>query len=175
MKRCLALSLSVVFACAVLASCASIIKGSREEITIKSAPVSNAKVTIINTKKDNKVVATGETPFKTSLKTGDAWFRAAEYKIIVEAPGFEKREIDLPTEVRLGWYGFGNACIGGLIGWFIIDPLTGSMYTFDLEDKTVMAELAKSMTYFDPRANELTIVLLEEVPEHLRPELIEVR
>ena len=32
-----------------------------------------------------------------------------------------------------GWYIGGNILVGGLIGWFIVDPLTGAMYTLPKE------------------------------------------
>ena len=49
------------------------------------------------------------------------------------------------------------------------------MYTFDVEDQTVLAELSKSQVYYDPASGDLTIVLLEALPEALRAEMVEIR
>jgi hypothetical protein len=178
MKRWCAFLLSVVCIAGVLAACASIVRGPREKITITSTRVPAARVTIVDTRKNDETVAIGITPFRTSLPTGSSYFRAARYKIIVEAPGYAKREILLPTSVRTRWYGFGNTCIGVIgtpIGWLIVDPPTGAMYTFDVEDQSVVAELSKSQVYVDPASGELTIVLLEALPEALRAEMVEIR
>jgi len=40
-----------------------------------------------------------------------------------------------------GWYIAGNILVGGLIGWFIVDPITGAMW--NLEPENVEMALTK--------------------------------
>ena len=83
--------------------CASIVKGGKQEVSIRltQSDVADAKVSVYNARNlsDNgELVASG-----------------ASYKVVVEAPGYAKREVFLDTTLRWGWYLFGNAVFGGLI------------------------------------------------------------
>ena len=66
-----------------------------------------------------------------------------------------------------GWY-IGNLLFGGLIGFLIVDPLTGAMYRFD---DYVYVSLPADITLSD-ETSELNIVTLDKVPENLRDQLI---
>ena len=55
---------------------------------------------------------------------------------------------------------------GGLIGWFIVDPLNGKMYNINPE---VAKEGDKSLTHNNTNAEGgITIMLLQDVPENMR-------
>ena len=49
----------------------------------------------------------------------------------VSKEGFEKKTIQIESKTN-GWY-IGNLLFGSLIGFLIIDPLTGAMWTLVLE------------------------------------------
>ncbi|MDP2932712.1 MAG: hypothetical protein Q8N81_01105, partial [bacterium] len=49
--------------------------------------------------------------------------------------GYAKTLKPIKSSIEWGWYGGGNIIIGGLIGWVIVDPLTGGMYK--IEDTSV--------------------------------------
>ncbi len=155
----------------ILISCASLIKGGKEEIFIVSEPVENAKITIFDMNK-KYVVKKGKTPIRIQLKTGAGYFKSAFYKVTIEADGYKKKEILLDTTHRLlGWYGCGNACFGvfGLIGWIIVDPATGAMWTLDLKtklkNKKVLRATLQKQAYYNPKTKTLRIVLLNQLSD----------
>jgi hypothetical protein len=62
---------------------------------------------------------------------------------------------------------------GGIIGWFIVDPATGAMWTLDTNDVDVTLDSAKpsaSLLQF----GETKIVLLQDVPASLRSKMIKL-
>ena len=67
-------------------------------------------------------------------------------------------------------YLFGNIPLGGLIGWVIVDPITGAMWT--LEDLNVDL-VAESLSYI-PTENKLWIVSLDQVPESPRQRMVRI-
>jgi hypothetical protein len=71
-----------------------------------------------------------------------------------------------------GWY-VGNIVFGGLIGWLIVDPLTGAMWTLNTEH--VNSFLAETVALDDTSSPQLRIVSLESVPESARDRMIRVR
>nr|WP_319570949.1 PEGA domain-containing protein [uncultured Draconibacterium sp.] len=110
------LALSVV-AALLFSSCATIISGSRQNITISSTP-SSADVYING-------VDVGKTPVEKNLK------RNQEYNVLIQLEGYQPYETLLTKEFN-AWY-IGNILIGGLIG-LIIDPITGAIYKLTPED-----------------------------------------
>ena len=74
-----------------------------------------------------------------------------------------------------GWYIAGNFVFGGLIGWFIVDPLTGKMY--NLSPKEINATLGQKSAKKDRDGDAkgiLKFVLLQDVPESLRSRMREI-
>lgn len=131
--------LSLVF------NCATIIKGGKQDFSIRTNQkgLKDAKYTLM---KGSKEIDSGILPTQTKLATGDGYFSGAEYKIMVEAPGYEPKTQKIETSLRWGWYGLGNLLFGGAIGWFIVDPLTGAMYAIDVEDDEVVVKLVPTET-----------------------------
>jgi hypothetical protein len=71
-----------------------------------------------------------------------------------------------------GWY-VGNIVFGGLIGWLIVDPLTGAMWALDAEH--VNGTLAERVAMDETSAPQFRIVSIESVPESERSRMIRVR
>lgn len=93
--------LALLFALVLLTSgCASIIKGSKQEMTFNSDP-NGAKVTI-----NGKVI--GVTPITTSID------RKSEQVVVFEKEGYKQAKMPLSTTIN-PWF-WGNILIGGLIG-----------------------------------------------------------
>ena len=74
-----------------------------------------------------------------------------------------------------GWYLVGNFFMGGLIGYLIIDPLTGAMW--NLTPKQLSTSLSKETARKQSAQKEsLTIVLKQDLDEalfaHLTPKRI---
>ena len=121
----------------MFSSCASIIKGGDQVMNIKTDPA-QAKCVISNLRSGQEV-ANVTTPSATILKKGDGYFSKGSYKISCEKEGYEKKDVSLEGNLS-GWY-IGNIVFGGLIGWFIVDPITGAMW--NLEPENVDLTLSK--------------------------------
>jgi hypothetical protein len=126
----LALSLTVLGA-----GCASIVKGGGpQSVSIRSRPP-DADVKVIDDKTGD-TLSSGKTPLIVPLNRARGYFSGARYRIVIEKPGFDAREVMVDSSTN-GWYIAGNLVFGGLIGWLIVDPATGAMWTLDPEDVAV--------------------------------------
>ena len=115
--------------------CASIIKGGGPEtVSLRSAPA-DADVKIIDMSNGN-VIQHGKTPLMVALAKSRGFFQGARYQVVFDKPGFATREVTLDTRVS-GWYVGGNLIFGGLIGWLIVDPATGAMWTLSQDEVSV--------------------------------------
>ncbi|HPN31443.1 MAG TPA: carboxypeptidase-like regulatory domain-containing protein [bacterium] len=144
------------------AGCATIINGRTQKIAFGSQP-SGADVKI--TDFDNNTIMTGVTPCKLKLQRGDGYFKKGKYKVIIEKAGYKPFEISITGQAS-GWYILGNLNIGGFIGYLIIDPASGGMWTLTPDD--VQANLQQNISFLQKSKNEISIVLIEDVPEPLK-------
>jgi hypothetical protein len=143
--------------------CASIVGGgSSNNVTINSQP-SGIDIQIVN--QEGSVVFTGKTPATVDLKRGAGFFQGADYTIKYKTPGGEERIQTITHNLNGGWYIVGNFFVGGLIGWLIVDPLTGAMYTLP---KNV--NLPISYTTNDT----LNIISLDEIRYEMREYLVPI-
>ena len=139
--------------------CASIVKGSEQKVLFQSDP-SAAKVSVYD--EDGRLVSEGKTPITLPLAKGASYFQAAKYRAVFEAPGREPKEIWLTGSLEGGWYIAGNFLVGGILGWLIVDPLTGAMWR--LKPSKVTAKLDAPLSLGD---GALRIALAEEVSAEL--------
>ncbi len=115
--------------------CASIIKGGDQPVTFQSTPA-GASLKVYDVRNANTLLVNDKTPYTVTLKRGAGYFRKAIYKAVFEMEGFNSTE--LVVEGRPGgWYIGGNLVFGGLIGWFVLDPITGAMWTLEPEKASV--------------------------------------
>lgn len=113
-----------------LSSCATVMRENNQSIPIR-ANVEDVQIKI--TDKKGNVVFEGTTPTTINLKTSaGGYFDPQKYKITASKDGFKTQSSVIDWHVS-GWYYAGNLVIGGLIGYLIIDPLTGDMYYLDEE------------------------------------------
>jgi len=142
-----------------LSGCATIVGDKTQLIGIKSTP-SEASINITDEK--GVSIFKGATPTSVTLQKGDgSYFGGKTYQISIEKGGYKTTRITLDTKVN-AWYVAGNLVFGGVIGWLIVDPLSGAMYTIKPED--VSAQLAAQNTTGMVDGEGLHIVLLEDVP-----------
>jgi hypothetical protein len=141
-------------------ACATIMKGPDQKISFSSDP-KGASITVYDA--SGMVVAEGVTPTIMPLKKGDGFFQAARYRIEFAALGYEKKEVWISGSLEGGWYVAGNFLVGGLLGWLIVDPLTGAMW--NLRPETVNARLDKKLISNSP--GSLHVVLASQVPPEL--------
>jgi hypothetical protein len=150
------------------AGCASIIKGRMQELAIQSSP-DGASVTVFD--KDGMRVTSASTPCKVSLKRGMGYFKKGAYRVVVEKEGYAPFEMQVEGRLN-GWYLGGNLLVGGLIGYLIVDPITGGMWTLAPED--VSATLSQKSALFSPEKDTFVIMLKEQVPAELIPHMLKV-
>ena len=159
------MSMALVFVALVATGCASIVKGSDQKVSFTSEP-SDAKV-VINDVRQGKEVEIGSTPFTTTLKRGAGYFKKAQYNVTFEKPGYQTEAVVLEGTPG-GWYIGGNLLFGGGMGWLIVDPATGAMWTLEPQDVSVTL---KKHTALGPPDAGLTIALRADLPAELAPRL----
>ena len=150
-----------------MTSCASIVSKSSYPVVINSQP---DQADIVITDEHGKKVYRGKTPTTVSLKTSEGYFDGKNYTVTFTKDGYTSYTAPIKRGVD-GWYIAGNIFLGGLIGYLIVDPLTGAMWTLEKEVNAVLSPLVSSEQ--DPSG--LQIVSLADIPVHLRSQMREVR
>ena len=131
--------LAIFFILFSVSGCASIIKGSGPQgIYFKSEPP-EAQVRVIDLRNGN-VVADAKTPNPVLLKKGAGYFKYAKYNVEISKEGYDKKYVKIEGDAS-GWYIGGNLLFGGLIGYLIVDPATGAMWTLNPEEVNVLLQL----------------------------------
>ena len=112
----------------LLSACATVMRENNQNVPIKSN-IENVDIKVLN--KSGEVIFKGQTPTTINLKTSSSgYFNPEKYTIIASKDGYETEQTIVDWHVS-GWYYAGNLFIGGLIGYLIVDPLTGDMYYLD--------------------------------------------
>ena len=112
----------------LLAGCATIVRDSNQNVPVQSN-VEDVDIEITNS--SGAVVYTGKTPTTVWLKPSkDGYFSSEKYRVKASKKGYTTQYTLIDSHIS-NWYWFGNIVFGGLIGWFIVDPLTGKMYYLD--------------------------------------------
>lgn len=120
----LVINLVLVSSILINIGCATIVSRSNYPVTVSSNPT-GAVFTVKD--KHGIVVYTASTPTTIKLKAGDgSYFGKSSYLFSFDKEGYRPTVSTLSADLD-GWY-IGNIFIGGLIGFLIVDPLTGSMY-----------------------------------------------
>jgi hypothetical protein len=110
---------SVLLVALASAGCATIFKGTSQNVTVSSSP-SGASVVIRSTAGFD--VFEGMTPASVRLA------KKYEYRVTVSAPGYEDVHVPI-THAFEGWF-IGNLICGGIIG-FVIDAVDGAMWNLE--------------------------------------------
>jgi len=163
-------SLSLVLV-VVFVGCATIVGDKTHLMPINSTP-SAANVEIAD--ETGSVIFKGETPTNVTLEksTGKYWGKKS-YIVTISKDGFKTQTISITAKAN-GWYIGGNFIFGGLIGWFIVDPFNGAMY--NLTPDKINASLGERSAHNNTATDgSITIVLLEDVPKHLRDKMVRIK
>jgi hypothetical protein len=148
----------------ITSGCASIVSKSEYPVSISSEP---AGVQIAIENREGNKIYEGKTPATITLKAGAGYFKGETYTVTFKADGYTPHSAQIKRDVD-GWYILGNLVFGGLIGYLIVDPATGAMWT--LKDLHVqMSPLVSS------GSEEVRIIALEDLPAHLRSRMVRVR
>lgn len=152
------------------AGCATIVGDKTQLISVASTP-DEADIDI----KDEKGIAVfkGRTPATVTLdKSNGTYWGKKSYVVTIAKPGFQPQTVQLSASAN-GWYIGGNIIFGGLIGWFIVDPLNGAMYT--LSPKAISGTLTESAAALPPvKDGGIAVVLLRDVPAQFHDQMVRV-
>lgn len=178
----------VLAAIACTPACASIVSKSDYPVTISTSPT-QADIVVID--EEGTEVFRGTTPTALTLAAGDGYFSAATYKVEITKEGYESQVMTIEASLD-GWY-YSNILLGGVvIGMLVVDPYTGAMWKLPDIHTASLAQAAPAEPVADePAAGDapaeaegaadegepvsLRILLIDEVPDHLRGELVEIR
>jgi len=154
----------------VLSSCATIVGDKTQLMNIASNP---SEATISITDERGQVVFEGKTPTNVTLQKSDgSYWGKKSYTVKISKDGFAEQSIAVSASAN-GWYIAGNFVFGGLIGWFIVDPMNGAMYTLAPKDinSNLTAKTAHNNQFKD---GNIAVVLMEGVPALLRDKMVKV-
>lgn len=162
-------AMTVLLTAAMLASCATILgQSSPESLNVRSAP-DQAAVTISD--ESGMKIYEGKTPTILTLEKKRGFFSGKKYTVNISKPGFHDYIATIDTRLN-GWYLGGNIILGGLIGWLIVDPATGAMWTLDRNEVNATLQAVSGAGLLRP--DTTGIVLLQDVPESLRSKMAKV-
>ena len=147
--------LSVLWVLLLTTNCATIVSDKTYNVSFSSAP-SKANLEIID--RSGATIFKGTTPVNLNLSAKQGYFEKAVYTIRFTKEGYD--DIVVPLTASLdGWY-FGNLLFGGIIGFLIVDPLSGAMYKLD--QQFVNVSLNQTTSAIDQ--NGLQVLQLKDVP-----------
>ena len=166
-RRTLAASVVLVFA-----GCASIMGRPDQLVPIQSTP-SDAQVTITDEK--GLTVFKGTTPTSVTLQksTGSYW-GGKDYVVTIAKEGFGTQTIPVRTTPN-GWYIAGNFVFGSIIGWFVVDPWSGNMWSLSPDVVSPSLQTAEApAAHNNTSPDRIRIMLLEDVPQDLRAKMTRI-
>ena len=148
----------------LLTGCASILSKSDYPVNISSQP-QGADISIVN--RSGETVFTGKTPTSINLKAGAGYFKGEIYNVTFKKDGYTLQTAQIERGVD-GWYIAGNFVFGGLLGWLIVDPATGAMWTLKnlhLDLNTPTSSLQRE---------KIHIVTINDVPVNYRSKMVKI-
>jgi len=136
---------AVLLLTTMLTGCASIVGQSIFPLVVNSNP-NGANMTVTDDR--GLQMYMGTTPATIPLAAGDAYFHAKSYQIKFSKPGYADQVVVVKSEIS-GWY-FGNLLFGGLIGFLVIDPITGKMWKLPQQSFTSLSPLGAVVSENSP-------------------------
>ena len=161
------LTSALVLSSTLLGGCAPIVGDKTQLIPISSTP-SSASISINDEK--GKQIFHGTTPTNVTLEKSDGTYWGKKtYTVEISKEGFKTQTIPINASAN-GWYIAGNIVFGGLIGWFIVDPQNGAMYT--LSPEKIESSLSQKVAHNNnAKDGSISVVLIQDVPLALRKEM----
>jgi len=136
--------------------CATIMSHGPQTLHIISQP--DGAICEITDTTEGKSIANATTPYTVSLERGAGYFLKKYYDVTLSKDGYMKEKITLTPQLNF-WY-VCNIFLGGALGALIVDPLTGSIWTFyekDVSVKPLCANVSPSVPMFRSVNRKLTI------------------
>lgn len=151
----------------LVSGCATIMGHSTQLMPINSTP---SDATILVTDEKGMDVFKGLTPTSVTLQKSDgSYWGKKSYTVRISKDGFETQTVQVTANAN-GWYIGGNILFGGLIGWFIVDPLNGNMYNLSPEaiNSSMLNKTAQNNKVKD---GSISVMLIQDVPAELRSKM----
>lgn len=152
----------------MLSGCATIVGDNTQLIKVSSEP-SDANISVRD--ETNNEIFTGKTPATITLDKSDgSYWGKKHYVLTLSKAGYVQQSVQISAHAN-GWYIAGNLVFGGFIGWFVVDPFNGKMYTLspDVVNSTLKSDKKLTSTFKDN--DGLRIILAKDVPESLRGQM----
>ena len=151
----------------LLSSCATIMGEDTQLIPISSTP---SDASIIITDETGSEVFHGKTPTTVTLQKSDgSYFGGKSFNVKISKKGYKEQIIPVKSSPN-GWFIGGNFILGGLIGWLIVDPMSGAMYT--LSPEKISANMGDKVASNNHNQDgSISIVLLQDVPALMKKEM----
>lgn len=163
-----------------LGGCATIAGDQNQTIPILSSP-SDAKISIVDER--GIEVFRGQTPTYANLPKSDGtYFGGKNFTVTISKDGFKTQYVRIKSSAN-GYYVLGNFVFGGIIGWLIVDPMSGKMYTLSVDygeklnaKKYISHEPSRPDQYQEKQkaTDSIEIMLLQDVPEELKDNLVPI-
>ena len=113
--------------------CATIMSHGPQTLHILSQPDgATCEITDVT---ESKIIVKTKTPHTTTLERGNGYFQKKHFDITFSKDGYVTEKVSITPELN-PWY-IGNIIFGGILGILVVDPLTGSMWTFYEKDYNV--------------------------------------
>jgi len=179
MQKFIAYLIGCVFV--LLTGCATIVGSDSQSMSISSTP-DKATIKIID--ETGQQTFEGTAPATVTLaKSSGRYFGGKTYTVTVSKDGFTS-EVFVINHHANGWYMFGNIMLGGIIGYVVVDPFHGGMYTLSPDSVEAVlsattsapaAATATQKTGIKYKDGALYVTLLQDVPADLRGHLVRVK
>ncbi|AWK14807.1 hypothetical protein SK355_07760 [Candidatus Fukatsuia symbiotica] len=119
-------SILAMVSAVMLSGCATIVGKDTQLVQVNSDPA-GAHFAIKD--ETGQLVAQGTTPQGVTLEKSDgSYFGKRNYQITFSKDKYQPTTLPIRASVN-GWYIGSNVLFGGLIGWLVVDPFHGGMYT----------------------------------------------
>jgi len=159
---------TILFASSTLVGCATVMgQSAAETLNVRSMP---DQASVIITDESGTKVFEGKTPTTLPLEKKKGYFSGKKYSVSIKKDGYEERTVTVDTKAN-GWYIAGNLVFGGLIGWLIVDPATGAMWTLNANEIDVALEAPMRGTSI---RSDARVVLLDDIPLSLHGKMVEI-
>lgn len=130
MKKSMLLIFSAIF---FLTGCATIVGDKTQTIQVNSNPTG---ADFIIKDESGKTISSGKTPQNVTLEKSDgSYFGKKSYQITFSKENYQPVTLPIKASAN-GWYIGGNFVFGGIVGWLLVDPFNGGMYTLSPESLT---------------------------------------
>ena len=99
-----------------------------------------------------------------------------DYVVTITKEGYGTQSIPVRSSPN-GWYIAGNFVFGSIIGWFVIDPWSGNMWSLspDVVAPSLQADAGSpAASHNNASPDRIRIMLLQDVPQDLRAKMTRI-